>query len=105
MFVFEIKADLMANICVLFGAGKNISIKNSILQAPEPTTRTELKAYLGMLNFYAKFLNNVSTITQPLYRLLRKEKKWSWMKEQRGKAHDITEALLEQQESAVFSQC
>lgn len=55
--------------------------KRAILAAPEPTTVTELKAYLGMLNFYSKFLQNGSTVAEPLYRLLKKDQKWSWTKE------------------------
>lgn len=53
----------------------------AIVDAPEPTNVTELKAYLGMLNFYSKFLRNCATVAEPLYQLLKKDKKWSWTKE------------------------
>ena len=33
-----------------------------ILNAPTPTNVSELKAYLGMLNYYHKFLNRLSTV-------------------------------------------
>lgn len=48
----------------------------AIVDAPEPTNVTELKAYLGMLNFYSKFLRNCATVAEPLYQLLKKDKKW-----------------------------
>ncbi|XP_049526602.1 uncharacterized protein K02A2.6-like isoform X2 [Dermacentor silvarum] len=53
----------------------------AVTEAPEPTCQTELKAYLGMLNFYAKFLSNIACVAEPLYRLLRKGEKWSWTRE------------------------
>ena len=43
---------------------------------------TELKAYLGLLNFYNKFLVNMSNLLAPLHKLLRKEELWCWEHEQ-----------------------
>ncbi len=40
--------------------------------APKPTNNTVLKAYLGLLNYYHRFLPNVSTVLAPLHVLLRK---------------------------------
>lgn len=34
----------------------------AVQEAPTPTSVTELKAYLGLLNFYNKFLPNLSTL-------------------------------------------
>ena len=55
-------------------ASKVKAIKN----APVPKTVTELRAYLGLLAYYGKFLPSVSTTLAPLYALLRKEAKWKW---------------------------
>ncbi|XP_031432706.1 uncharacterized protein K02A2.6-like [Clupea harengus] len=54
----------------------------AIEEAPPPTTVTELKAYLGLLNYYNKFLPNLATRLAPLHRLLRKDIQWTWKKEQ-----------------------
>lgn len=51
-------------------------------EAPASTSVTELKAYLGPLNFYNKFLPNLSTLLAPLPKLLRKDELWSWGPEQ-----------------------
>ena len=40
--------------------------------APTPCSVTELKAYLGLLTYYGKFLPNSSTRLTPLYQLLKK---------------------------------
>lgn len=49
----------------------------AIDEAPEPRNVTELKAYLGLLNYYNKFLPNLATLLlAPLYLLLRKDVQW-----------------------------
>ena len=54
----------------------------AIKEAPSPTCARELKAYLGLLMYYGKFLPNVSTVLAPLYRLLRKDCSWQWTDEE-----------------------
>ena len=43
----------------------------AIRDAPAPTNIHQLKSFLGLINFYAKFLPNLSTILAPLYVLLQ----------------------------------
>ena len=50
----------------------------AIAEAPRPKNITELKAFLGLLNFYGKFLSNLATTVAPLYRLLQKKTEWQW---------------------------
>ena len=54
----------------------------AIKDAPEPQNVTELKSFLGLLNYYSKFLPNLSILLSPLYRLLQKDSKWTWTEEQ-----------------------
>ena len=50
----------------------------AIQDAPSPTNVQELKAYLGLLTYYSRFLPNMSTVLSPLYQLLQKDVKWRW---------------------------
>lgn len=43
--------------------------------------KQELKAYLGLLNFYRNFVPNLSAELKPLYDLLRDSTKWKWTAE------------------------
>ena len=54
----------------------------AIQEAPEPKNPTELKSFLGMLNFYGKFIPNLSFILEPLHSLLRKDVVWKWVVKQ-----------------------
>ena len=66
----------------------------AIKKAKTPTNVTELKSYLGLLNYYGKFLPNLSTKLQPLYKLLKKDCRWHWSEEQE-KAFSSTKQFLE----------
>ena len=48
------------------------------MQAKSPTNVTELKSYLGLLNYYGKFLPNLATTLHPLHDLLQKDRPWKW---------------------------
>ena len=55
--------------------------KRDILAAPAPSNKSELKSFLGLMTYNAKFLPRLSTVLHPLYDLLRKDTKWSWSRE------------------------
>ena len=65
----------------------------AILEAPPPTNVSQLKSFLGMLNYYGKFLPNLSTHLASLYTLLQKQSPWSWGKPQE-EAFKKTKSLL-----------
>ncbi|XP_050553385.1 uncharacterized protein K02A2.6 [Spodoptera frugiperda] len=50
----------------------------AISNAPRPENITQLKSFLGMLNYYGKFISNLSTLLYPLHNLLKKEVRWKW---------------------------
>ena len=50
----------------------------AIVKDPSLTNVTQLKAYLGLLSYYSRFLPNLTFTLSPLYRLLRRNVKWKW---------------------------
>ena len=50
----------------------------AIVDAPCPRDVPELRAFLGLLNYYGKFLPNLAGNIYPLNNLLCKAKKWNW---------------------------
>ncbi|XP_053686504.1 uncharacterized protein K02A2.6-like [Sabethes cyaneus] len=51
---------------------------SAIRDAPEPTNLTEVRAFAGLVNYYAKFVAGLADIMGPLYGLLRKGAKFHW---------------------------
>ena len=65
----------------------------AIREAPRPTNVTELRSFLGIVNYYSKFLPNLSTHLSPLYTLLKRTTKWDWGTPQEEAFQRAKEAL------------
>ena len=52
-----------------------------IVNAPVPKNVQELRSFLGLLNYYGKFIPSLATILHPLNSLLRTGVKWAWTKQ------------------------
>ena len=63
-----------------------------VTNAPVPTNVAELRSYLGLINYYHKFLCNLSSILAPLHELLS-TKSWQWSSTQQA-AFDKSKVLL-----------
>ena len=50
----------------------------AIVDAPSPTNVSEHRAYIGLINYYAKCITNRATMLKPLHNLLRAGEKWVW---------------------------
>ena len=53
---------------------------DAVRNMPEPTDVTSLRSLLGSVQFYGKFIPNLSTITAPLHQLTKKNTPWNWNK-------------------------
>ena len=71
---------------------KNAKIQ-TILDYPIPTTKKEVRRFLGMAGYYRKFCNKFSDIAVPLTNLLGKGAKFVWS-EQCQTAFDKVKAVL-----------
>ena len=69
----------------------------AVTQAPEPRNVQELRSFLGLVQYYAKFIHHLSIITQPLNHLLCQKVSWKWTKE-------YQQAFLEPMEQLASSE-
>ena len=66
---------------------------DSISTIPAPTTVKELMSFLGMANYYLKFIPQYTTIMAPMRNLLKKDSIWNWTKQFQA-AFEKVKALL-----------
>jgi len=53
-----------------------------VLSWPAPKNVKKVQKFLGLANYYRRFIKNFARIAAPLHVLVRKEQKWKWKKEQ-----------------------
>ena len=70
-----------------------------VLNWSVPRNVKEVQKFLGLANYYRRFIKDFARIAAPLHMLVRKEQKWKWKKEQEkafGKLKEVftTELVL-----------
>ena len=65
----------------------------AIAEAPTPTNVSQLKSFLGLLNYYGRFIPDLATFLAPLYELLQSTRRWSWGKSQSRAFEQAKKAL------------
>jgi len=53
-----------------------------VLDWPTPRTVRDVRKFLGLANYYRRFIKNFATLAKPLNMLTRKDEKWKWEKAQ-----------------------
>ncbi|GBO28222.1 Transposon Ty3-G Gag-Pol polyprotein [Araneus ventricosus] len=77
--IFKTKAvEFLGFVIDASGIHLSDSKVRAIHEALRPKNKTELQAFLGLLNFYHSFLKDKATIAEPLNRLLEKNADWKW---------------------------
>ncbi|CAJ0604217.1 unnamed protein product [Cylicocyclus nassatus] len=66
----------------------------AIQDFPTPTSIKEVKAFVGMANFFRKFIPNFSLIATPLYALLKANAKFTWEAAQKEAFSRLKTCLL-----------
>ena len=66
----------------------------AVTDAPVPTNVTELRAFLGKVNYYLTFLDRLSTVMEPLHNLLRKEVEVELDEELQRSIHEAEENVV-----------
>lgn len=78
------------------GIRKSLKFISQIEEYPKPTTVTEMRQFLGLVNFQGKFVKNLSTLAQPLNASTSgaKKKKLIWTSEMEGSFNSLKEELV-----------
>ena len=65
----------------------------AITEVSQPGNVTQLKAFLRLVSYYAKFLPDRAAKLAPLYQLLQKDKQWEWSDEQERSFQEVKRSL------------
>ena len=53
----------------------------AVVSAPRPENVSQLRSFLGLVNYYNRFLPNASTVLHPLHQLLEQNSEWQWFEQ------------------------
>ena len=85
--------EYLGHVIDAHGLHPTVNRVRAIQEARAPENVTELRSFLGLLTYYAKFLPNLSTTLAPLHALLRKGSAWKWEADEQA-AFDQAKKLL-----------
>ena len=69
----------------------------AVMKMPPPKDVTSLKSFLGSVQFYSKFIANLATMAEPLYRLTKKGTLWKWDQEEQSAFEQLKQVLSSDQ--------
>ena len=78
---FKSEISYCGHVIDRHGLHKSKEKIEAVLQAPKPDNVSQLRSYLGLVNYYHKFLPDLATTLHPLNALLQTGAKWDWSKE------------------------
>jgi len=69
-------------------------LKHVISSWPRPETAKQIRSFLGMSNFYKRFINRYSQRSAPLTNLFAKDVKFEWGEAREASSQNLKAALL-----------
>ena len=72
---------------IVIGEGKVEMEKDKVegvLKRPMPQCVKDVRKFLGLANYYQRFVKNFAKVALPMNQLTRKDEKWKWREEQQA---------------------
>ena len=79
------------------GLHKSAEKVEAVLNAPRPNDGAEVRSFLGLINYYHRFLPNLSTVIHPLTQRLEKNHQWKWTEQCEIAFHKVKEMITSEQ--------
>ena len=74
----------------------------AVLNARPPETVAEVRSFLGLVQYSAKFLPNLAVVAEPKRRLTRKEVKFEWGVDQQEAFNELKRLMTRAETLAYF---
>lgn len=92
---FQTRLDFLGHVIDEHGVSPDERKLKAVSEFPRPKTIKELRGYLGLCNFYRKFVIMYSEKASPLYELLKKKNKtFTWTDAAEGAFQCLKSALI-----------
>ena len=75
------EVEFLGHIVSAEGVRTDPKKTEKVAQWPKPTSRKEVQQFLGLANYYRRFVRNFASIAKPFHRLTEKTAKFEWSHE------------------------
>ena len=96
------KVVFMGLLVSKYGVGPTEEKVRAVLEANHPSTPTEVRSFLGMFGFSARFIPNLATVAEPLRAISRKGVPFVWSSEQEKSSQELKKQLASAPVLAYF---
>ena len=66
-----------------------------VLEWPTPKCVKDVQKFLGLANYYHRFIEGFASIARPLHDMVKKDKKWEWTEEQERAFRELKKRFTE----------
>ena len=77
---FQDSVEYLGQVVTSQGVHTSPAKVQAVTEQPTPTDVSGLRSYLGLINYYSKYIPNLSALRAPLHKLLH-EQPWRWIEE------------------------
>jgi hypothetical protein len=90
---FQDKVSYVGHVIDATGLHKSPEKIKAVKDAKRPENVTQLRSFLGLVNYYHQFIDKLSSLAGPLHELLSKGSKWIWNSKREKSFQDIKELI------------
>ena len=94
--------EFMGHLLSARGIGPSQTKVEAVTEARQPESAAGVRSFLGLVNFCARFILDLKTVSEPLRRLIRKDVHFSWGKEQEVAFNELKKRLAETETLGYF---
>jgi len=73
-----------------------------VLGWPEPKNVKDVRKFLGLANYYRRFIKDFARVARPMNMLMRKDEKWRWGEEQQNAFNELKQVFMTKPVLAVL---
>ena len=67
-----------------------------VLEWPTPKCVKDVQNFLGLVNYYCRFIQGFASIVRPLYDMVKKDRKWKWMEKQEEAFEELKKRFMQE---------
>uniref|UniRef100_A0A5S6QTD8 Reverse transcriptase domain-containing protein n=1 Tax=Trichuris muris TaxID=70415 RepID=A0A5S6QTD8_TRIMR len=84
--------EYLGHVLSHHGVSKGSKV-DAVMKMPPPSNVSRLRSFLGSVQFYSKFIPNLSVLAEPLTRLTRKDVPWAWTAKEQASFQALKDSL------------